>query len=189
MTRRAPATSTGTAATCGPLSLSPSLLWPLSRAAGWWCAAALLICSLAGLIASFHDTTPDPSSSASGSKFCHVTDFSTSNNDYHPVPHVTSPDRLTDLIRTGQPFCVHNVTDNWVAPAKWNHTYFRGLFQGHALFSSTFSTPEQPQFEEDYPNKEIYYGIFLNDPSLAELVANDYHYPHFIPENLRLYGM
>ena len=167
---------------CGSSCAAPSGPSPLRRAAR--CGAALVCSWTLSLILSFHNTT------RSSNVFCHVTDFSSSTG-YSPAPvaNVTSSEGITDYISRGQPFLVPGVSDKWPASEKWSHAYFRRLFQGHALFSSTFSTPRQPQFEEDYPNKEIYYGIFLNDPALAELVANDYHYPRFIPENLRLYGM
>ena len=57
----------------------------------------------------------------------------------------------------------------------------------HELFSSTFSTLDKPVLGQ-LPDAEVYYGIFLNDPTLAALVARDYHYPEFIPENWRVIG-
>lgn len=152
---------------------------PLGNAAAWCGVAA--VASVALLVV----VSYDPASG--GSVFCHVTNF-TRDDGFYPVPNATSEDSVSDFISSGQPFLVGGVTWDWPASEKWSHSYFRRIFEGHALFSSTFSTPRQPQFQEDYPNKEVYYGIFLNDQSLAELVANDYHYPHFIPDHLKLHG-
>ena len=123
-----------------------------------------------------------------GSIFCHVTDFS-SETVYDAVPMATSAVNISDYMASGQPFVVSGVSGAWPATTKWSHAYFRRLFSGHTLFSSTFSTPEMPHFEDDdNPNKEVYYGIFLNNHSLATLVANDYQYPQFILARLRLHG-
>lgn len=130
---------------------------------------------------------------AAGAQFCYVNDFSASRL-YHSVPNATSASghvpgaAVANYIESGLPFLVSGVTDNWPATKRWSHAYFQTIFSGHGLFSSTFSTTELPTFEDGYPNKEVYYGIFLNDPKLAALVADDYEYPRFIPEELRVHG-
>ena len=120
--------------------------------------------------------------------FCYVTDMS-NKTGFQSVPSTSSLEGVATHMEWGQPFLVRGVSDNWPAARLWSHAHFRQLFRGHDLFSSTFSTTEQPQFEDDeYPNKGIYYGIFLNNEALAAVVAKDYDYPHFIPDQLRLQG-
>lgn len=143
--------------------------------------------SLAVLPVSLHST-------ATGSLFCYVNDFSASRLVYHPVPNATSSTghvpatSVASHIDSGLPFLVSGVTDSWPATSRWSHSYFQTIFSDHDLFSSTFSTTELPTFGGGYPDKGVYYGIFLNDPRLAALVAKDYHYPMFIPEELRVHG-
>lgn len=124
-----------------------------------------------------------------GTIFCYVTDFTNQEYDYESIPIATSAVHVTSSMELGQPFIVKGVAVNWPASNLWSHAYFHELFKGHDLFSSTFSTTQSPNFDPDYPNKEIYYGIFLNNHSLATMVANDYQYPDFIPDHLRLHGM
>ena len=131
------------------------------------------------------DSTHEPAEM----KFCHVTDFTIQETSYDPVPTVTPPLHVTSSMDLGQPFLVRGVSGEWPASQRWSHAHFQQLFKGHDLFSSTFSTTDSPTFDLDYPNKEVYYGIFLNNHSLASLVANDYQYPDFIPDHLRLHGM
>lgn len=142
--------------------------------------------SLSFLPVSLHGT-------AAGPLFCYVNDFSASKL-YHAVPNATSvighvsATAVANYIESGLPFLVSGVTDSWPATSRWSHAYFKTIFSGYDLFSSTFSTTELPSFEDGYPNKEVYYGIFLNDPELAAMVANDYEYPGFIPDELRVHG-
>ena len=121
------------------------------------------------------------------SVFCYVKDMS-NKTGYHVVPDALSPERVADFMNWGQPFLVTSVSNDWPATRLWSHTYFQHMFKNHDLFSSTFSTTELPQFDDDYPNKAIYYGIFLNSQTLAAMVARDYEYPSFIPDQLRLQG-
>lgn len=145
--------------------------------------------SLAVLPVSLHSTATDH-----GPLFCFVNDFSASRLFYHPVPNATSATghvpaaSVAGYIDSGLPFVVSGVTDCWPATSRWSHSYFQTMFSGHTLFSSTFSTTKLPTFTDGYPNKEVYYGIFLNDARLAALVAKDYDYPRFIPEELRVHG-
>lgn len=142
---------------------------------------------LAALPVSLHSTTTGP-------LFCYVNHFSASRLVYHPVPNATSVTghvpaaSVASHIDSGLPFLVSGVTDGWPATSRWSHSYFQTIFSGHDLFSSTFSTTKLPTFTDGYPNKEVYYGIFLNDLRLAALVAKDYDYPRFIPEELRIHG-
>ena len=155
----------------------------------WWRGVAIATVLTYGslcLLVSFHGYYSKPR----GTLFCHVTDFSvTRGQDFQPVPNATVAASVVGYIASGQPFLVSGVSASWPATRRWSHSYFRSVFRGHDLFSSTFSTAESPRFEDSYPRHDVYYGIFLNDPSLANLVANDYQYPEFIPEELRLQGM
>ena len=147
-----------------------------------------------------HRSTPQKNTSSSDQrpgnkhKFCYVNNFSPSDN-FGPVTNAT-PDAqtLSDTginmswyVHSGQPFLMSRVTTSWGAVKKWNRAYLAEMVGSQELFSSTFSTLEKPvlgQFADD----EVYYGIFLNDPTLAALVARDYHYPDFIPEHWRVTG-
>jgi hypothetical protein len=127
--------------------------------------------------------------SRGSSTFCHVTDFSSSRDGpYHAVPLASTPAEVARHTDHGQPFLARRVSQDWLASRLWSHAYFHQLFRGHDLFSSTFSTAAAPQFTPDYPNHAVYYGIFLNNATLAALVATDYQYPHFIPQSMRLRG-
>ena len=123
-------------------------------------------------------------------EFCYINGFDRS--DYFRTVTSTSLGRTDEefvrkCMHSGQPFVVSGVTKNWPANWKWNHAYFEEIFQSHKLFSSTFSTTKSPQFSES-PSDDVYFGIFLNDRQLAEVVAGDYSYPDFIPEDWRLTG-
>lgn len=165
--------------------------WTWRRTA-WWGGVALatvMACSILSLLLSFHAY-----SKRIEKVFCYVTDFSGSREAYQTVPNATSAAGtmsavdMASYVDSGQPFLVSGVTASWPATVIWSHSYFESIFSGHDLFSSTFSTSEAPHFEDGYPKEEVYYGIFLNDHSLATRVANDYQYPEFIPEEMRLYG-
>ncbi len=92
-------------------------------------------------------------------------------------------------LQNGLPFVVSGVTNPWKAVDKWSHSYFEKLFKDENLFSSTFSTPNRPQFcSLDDCNKKVYYGIFLNNQLLAKSLANDYEYPQFIPNDWWIKG-
>lgn len=134
------------------------------------------------------DVVTNSSSDVTASSiFCHVIDLS-NNSRFVTVATISSPESVARHLDSGVPFVVKGVATSWPATRKWSHAYFREIFQGYDLFSSTFSTTEYPKFDEDYPNKAVYYGIFLNDQRLAELVATDYVYPDFIPLHHRLHG-
>ena len=121
------------------------------------------------------------------SPFCHVMETS-GNTRFQSVPEVTPPVGVAKLMDSGQPFVVRGEAREWPAARLWSHAYFQQLFRDQSLFSSTFSTSLSPQFGTDYPNKAVYYGIFLNNQTLASEVAKDYEYPDFIPAPLRLQG-
>ena len=111
-------------------------------------------------------------------EFCYVNEFIASEN-FRPVVNAT-PDsgrlsaiNIDSYVHSGQPFLVSGVSRDWPATRKWNHSYFVDIFEEHTLFSSTFSTVKQPSLREGGP-EEVYYGIFLNDPALAALVATHY---------------
>ena len=135
----------------------------------------------------FNGVQDNSSGNSEHSLFCYVTDVS-NKTGFRPVPLVTSLENVTHHMSQGQPFLVKSVSDHWPATRLWSHAHFQHIFKGHDLFSSTFSTTESPQFEDNYPNKAIYYGIFINSPTLAAVVARDYEYPSFIPEHLKLQG-
>lgn len=135
----------------------------------------------------FNGVQDNSSGNSEHSLFCYVTDVS-NKTGFRPVPLVTSMENVTHHMSQGQPFLVKSVSDNWPATRLWSHAHFQHIFKGHDLFSSTFSTTESPQFEDNYPNEAIYYGIFINSPTLAAEVARDYKYPSFIPEHLKLQG-
>ena len=121
------------------------------------------------------------------SVFCYVTDMS-NETGYHVIPKAGSQESVSKHMNVGQPFVVTSVSNEWQATRLWSHAHFQQIFSGHDLFSSTFSTTQSPQFDDNYPNEAVYYGIFLNSHSLALEVARDYEYPSFIPQKLRLQG-
>ena len=99
-------------------------------------------------------------------------------------------DVISAFMHTGQPFVVSGVTNKWPANSKWNHSFFERTFRGHDsdIFSSTFSTAAAPDISHADSVHDIYFGMFLNDRTLAELMAADYRYPEFIPEDWRETG-
>ena len=134
----------------------------------------------------------------SSSEFCHVNNFSdTSSNAFcilHPI-HVKDINAtfVMHQVNTGSPFVVSGVTRGWKASDKWVHSFFKSLFQKEQLFSSTFSTLNSPQFCDDTAgvceDHSVYYGVFLNNPQIAEYLYEDYQYPEFIPEEWWVKGM
>lgn len=123
--------------------------------------------------------------------FCYRNVFNRSD-PIAEVERVTLEEATIEFVASrmhlGQPYVVSGVTTGWPANDKWCHDYFRRLFGGHQLFSSTFSTPMSPDFSARTPPQETYYGIFLNSRSSAGLVAGDYSYPSFIPPEWRVTG-
>ena len=97
-------------------------------------------------------------------------------------------DLVTERMNAGLPFVVSHVTHNWKANEKWDHGYFEKLFGDRELFSSTFSTLSVPEFSTNQSTEEIYFGMFLNDERLSELLQSDYQYPSFIPVEWRNVG-
>ena len=126
-------------------------------------------------------------------EFCYVNHFAPSTL-FRPVVNAT-PDNggslstlnIDKYVNSGQPFVVSGITAGWPARKKWTHAYFRELFRTHPLFSSTFSTPERPSLEAESA-RDVYYGIFLNNASLATSLAEDYAFPPFIPAEWRVRG-
>lgn len=134
----------------------------------------------------------------SSSEFCHINNFSdTGNHTFHTlVPiHVTDLNEtfVMEQVNIGMPFVVSSITKLWRAVDKWDHTFFKSVFRDEQLFSSTFSTLNSPEFCDDTAelceDHNVYYGVFLNNPRLAEYVHEDYQYPEFIPEEWWVKGM
>ena len=130
--------------------------------------------------------------SGGSNPFCYR-NFLNSSDQIASVERVTQREAnaefVTSRMHRGQPYIVSGVTEGWPANYKWSHDYFKGLFAGHDLFSSTFSTPLSPDFSDNTTHtREVYYGIFLNRRESAELVASDYSYPSFIPPEWRVTG-
>ncbi len=127
-------------------------------------------------------------------EFCYINNFERNTSvKFRSIPpiHINSVNRtFVNLhLDTGSPFTVTGVTRGWNAVEKWCHSYFESLFKDEQLFSSTFSTPKQPQFcTMDDCTKNVYYGIFLNNPLLAGLLSDDYEYPEFIPDEWWIKG-
>ena len=123
-------------------------------------------------------------------EFCYVNRFDRSDY-FRPLTPMSLESSSKEFVRkcmhSGRPFVVSGVTESWPANRKWSHAYFEEIFQNHKLFSSTFSTTKSPQFS-DSPSDDVYFGIFLNDRQLAEVVAGDYGFPDFIPPDWRLTG-
>lgn len=161
--------------------------------------AAVILLSILPIL-SYQYSTPQLSSDGnthpedhSHLKFCHVNNFSVSNDTYKM--EFTRVNDLTvsffaESMNLGRPFVVSGVTHNWRANSKWDSDYFRNAFSNFELFSSTFATNTSPMFDNSGVNdRYVYYGIFLNDRSVADLIADDYIYPNFIPSHLRMQGM
>ena len=179
-------------------ALSQGQLPLTSRRRWWWRCVGVSMATMVSFgilqLSRCHGNHGNQAPPGRGSKFCYVTDFSSSGAEFQLVLNATptyahlAAVGVASFMHSGQPFLVSGVTANWPARDLWSHAYFQKLFSGHKLFSSTFSTSERPQFEDGHRDSEIYYGIFLNDPSLAALVANDYQYPEFIPAAWRVHG-
>ena len=124
-----------------------------------------------------------------GMEFCYVNDFDAPGVHFTPllVEAEATLESVTRAVDEGRPFVVGGVTRGWAATGKWSHSYFKELFKNSRLFSSTFSTAKAPRFGDK--DTQTYFGIFLNDPALAELVAMDYGYPDFIPPGWRVRGI
>ena len=147
-------------------------------------ATAVLVLWLAGVL-----YERKGSQSHQGSEFCYVNSFEQSEQ-FRPIIAVPVTRELVEKhADIGQPFVVSGVTRGWDATSKWNHSYFEEVFQEFALFSSTFATDKSPHFSVSRSvSLDVYYGIFLNDRKLADLVAGDYRYPEFIPSEWRVAG-
>lgn len=150
----------------------------------------LTVCSLSDFEYLPHTT----SQTGEGVDFCHINDFNASDIHYSPIPIAHIKDvteaMLLSYAEIGQPFVVRNVTDEWKAKERWTGQYFRTLFANFELFSSTFATNASPVFDPNLSSeKDVYYGIFINDQKLADFMAEDYVYPMFIPEMLKMQGM
>ncbi len=125
--------------------------------------------------------------------FCHVNNFTASEEVFQHlecinVEHV-SESFLSHRVEYGIPFVVSGVTKNWRANTRWTSDYFKEVFSDLELFSSTFATNVSPVFDSFVNEREIYYGIFLNDRRAADTLALDYTYPSFIPPHMRVQGM
>ena len=123
--------------------------------------------------------------------FCYKNVFMSS--DQFAMLNKISSDAVTldfviERMNNGLPFVVSHVTHNWKANEKWDHEYFEKLFGNSELFSSTFSTLTAPKFLSNQSTTEIYFGVFLNDEGLSELLQSDYQYPSFIPVEWRNTG-
>ena len=150
----------------------------------------ILVC-----IAEIHSYIEDTSHSKDVmNDFCHVNNFSNSSSDDFNAVHQVHINELEQFhlskhFNMGSPFVVTGVTEDWTAVEKWDHSYFKGLFKSEELFSSTFSTPSKPEFcDSDECNRNTYYGIFINNPLLADSLSEDYEYPSFIPEEWWIKG-
>lgn len=126
------------------------------------------------------------------SEFCYINHFY-SSEEFRSIGIVTHSDVTKEFLASrmhlGQPFAVSGVTEGWGANSRWNHSHFEEIFQDHELFASTFATDKAPQFSAFGSVYDVYFGIFLNDRKLAELVSADYDYPTFIPAEWRLTGI
>ena len=125
--------------------------------------------------------------------FCHINDFNSSKTVYQSLHMYANMEEVTETIfsghvELGRPFAVSGVTERWRAKDKWTDGYFRSVFSGFELFSSTFATNSSPTFEP-HSRRDVYYGIFINDRSLADFIAQDYSYPAFIPKHLIVPGI
>lgn len=123
--------------------------------------------------------------------FCYKNVFI--SNDTFEILDKTRADAVTldfvnERLNMGLPFVVSRLTYNWKANEKWDHEYFERMFRDSELFSSTFSTLTAPVFSSNQSTEEIYFGVFLNDDKLSELLQPDYQYPSFIPEEWRNVG-
>ena len=150
----------------------------------------LTVCSLSDFA---YSTAPHTTSQTrEGVDFCHINDFSASSIHYSPIPIVGVEDVtgavLLSFADIGQPFAVRNVTNGWKARERWTEQYFGTVFANFELFSSTFTTNVSPIFDPLSSEKDVYYGIFINDQKLADSMAEDYIYPVFIPEKLKMQG-
>ena len=123
------------------------------------------------------------------SEFCYVNSLERSGNFRTIAATSVTKDLVTKYANFGQPFVVPATTEGWAANSKWNHSYFEEIFNGSELFSSTFATERSPHFTVSRSaTQNVYYGIFLNERTLANLVAGDYRYPEFIPAEWRVTG-
>ena len=127
--------------------------------------------------------------------FCHRNHFQRSDT-FRTLVALTglnaAREAMAAYMHAGQPFVVSGVTEGWPANSKWNHSFFDYAFREHShdLFSSTFSTPVAPDIAHPPTSvHEIYYGMFLNDRTLAEQISADYSYPEFVPEEWREIGV
>ena len=102
------------------------------------------------------------------------------------APSESEEETFLRHVDQGRPFLVPRVSEGWQARHKWTHEYFAELFREAPLFSSAFTTHASPDISSP---EDSYYGIFLNDPALAELVSEDYTYPKFVPKAWRMEGM
>jgi len=123
--------------------------------------------------------------------FCHVNNFAASDEDFLKLES-TSIEDVTDTmvlhhVEYGKPFVVSGVTQHWRANLRWTAEYFKEAFSELELFSSTFATNASPVFGMG-DDRDVYYGIFLNDRKAAESVAEDFVFPSFIPPHLRVQG-
>lgn len=126
--------------------------------------------------------------------FCHQNHFQGSDT-FRTLVALTEAnvarEAMAAYMHAGLPFVVSGVTEGWPANSKWNHSFFDHAFRDHShdVFSSTFSTPVSPDIAHPSTSvHEIYYGMFLNDPTLAEHISADYSYPEFVPEEWRETG-
>lgn len=124
------------------------------------------------------------------SEFCYVNPLERSGNFRTITATRVTKALVTKYADFGQPFVVSGATRGWAANSKWNHSYFEEVFNGSQLFSSTFATERNPHFSVSRSaTQNVYYGIFLNERTLADLVAGDYRYPEFIPTEWRVTGL
>lgn len=130
---------------------------------------------------------------------CHVNDFNATTTTtgttttYNLIQLVNiedmTPTVLLKNMEQGQPFCVKGVTEGWKAKERWTEEHFRSVFASFELFSSTFATNASPVFgSSPRSDRDVYYGIFVNDNHLAQVLAEDYSYPTFIPQDLKVQG-
>ena len=157
-------------------------------------AAALMFSLTPCHLQDFHNTAAGSSyySQNISQQFCHVNDFSGSSEAYDRLESTHIEDVndsfVAHNVECGRPFVVSAVTRDWKANEKWDSDYFKSVFSDFELFSSTFATNVSPVFDSTLDEKDMYYGIFLNDRSVAEVVSADYKYPSFIPHHLRMQG-
>ena len=153
---------------------------------------AVLVTAVLGLwLASVIYEQRKGSQAHQSSEFCYVNPLERSGNFRTKIIAVTrvTKDLVTKYANFGQPFVVSGTTEGWAANSKWNHSYFEEIFNGSELFSSTFATERNPHFSVSRSTTQnVYYGIFLNERTLADLVAGDYRYPEFIPAEWRVTG-